>query len=85
MSVAAFVCSSAIGMALGPLISFPLQRVPDTLRHGVRINPITCAGYVMAAAWLIFALVCQLFFQEPLDAIRQGLIFQNADNIFDVN
>lgn len=57
-------------MAVGPLISFPLQKVPDTLHHGIRINPITCAGYVMAAAWLVFALICQLFFQEPLDVIR---------------
>lgn len=70
MMHAAFVCSSAIGMAVGPLISFPLQRVPDTVRHGIRINPITCAGFTMAGAWLLFALVCQLFFEEPLDAIR---------------
>ena len=57
-------------MALGPLLSFPLQQLPDTRWHGIHINPITAAGYVMSALWLVFAVVCQCFFTDPLQVLR---------------
>lgn len=57
-------------MAAGPLISFPLQQLPDGVYHGVRVNPITAAGFIMAACWLVFAVVAQIFFEEPLKAVR---------------
>lgn len=62
-------------MALGPLLSFPLQHLGDSVWYGVRINPITAAAILMAAAWLAFGIVCEFFFEDPLQCAPSSLPF----------
>ena len=63
---AAFVCASAVGMALGPLLSLLLARLPETHVLGLTLNPITAAGWIMAAVWVAFIFLWLGLFQEPL-------------------
>ena len=63
---AAFVCASAIGMALGPLLSLLLVRVPTTRLLGLTINPITSAGWIMLGIWAVFIAAWIALFKEPL-------------------
>lgn len=63
---AAFVCASAIGMALGPLLSLVLARVPTTHVLGLTVNPITVAGWIMLGIWAVFIVAWVALFKEPL-------------------
>ena len=63
---AAFVCASAVGMALGPLLSLMLARLPERHVLGLTLNPITAAGWIMAAIWVAFIFLWLALFQEPL-------------------
>jgi hypothetical protein len=53
-------------MALGPLLSLVLARVPTTRLLGLTINPITVAGWIMLATWLVFIATWVVLFKEPL-------------------
>ena len=62
---AAFVTSSAVGMACGPLLALPLSYLPETSLGSLRIDPVTAGGWLMGLLWLIFLVLTLLFFAEP--------------------
>mmetsp|Transcript_7795 Transcript_7795/g.48330 ORF Transcript_7795/g.48330 Transcript_7795/m.48330 type:complete len:752 (+) Transcript_7795:5453-7708(+) len=68
---AAFVASSTIGMALGPILAAPLSGVRTTIGIGnavLHLNEITLGGWVMALVWFLYAATTLFFFQEPTKA-----------------
>lgn len=67
---AGLVCSNAAGMAAGPLMSIPLQKLPDVLWHGLRVNRITAPALVTAFSWLSFLATFSFTFEDPLKVIR---------------
>lgn len=62
---AAFVTSSAVGMACGPLLALPLSYLPTTSLGPISIDPVTAGGWVMGLLWLTFLLLTLLIFEEP--------------------
>ncbi|KAL0025314.1 hypothetical protein WJX79_004533 [Trebouxia sp. C0005] len=62
---AAFVTSSAVGMACGPLLALPLSYLPTTSLGPISIDPVTAGGWVMGLLWLTFLLLTLLMFEEP--------------------
>lgn len=62
---AAFVGSSAVGMALGPMLSQLLSRFPYITWHGISLNPITMGAWVMSLFWLIFLYFNVVHFDDP--------------------
>ncbi len=62
---AAFVTSSAVGMAFGPLLALPLSYLPTTSLGPISIDPVTAGGWVMGLLWLTFLLLTLLMFEEP--------------------
>lgn len=68
---AAFVASSTIGMALGPILAAPLSGVRTTIGFGnavLHLNEITLGGWVMALVWFLYAATTLFFFREPTKA-----------------
>lgn len=62
---AAFVTSSAVGMACGPLLALPLSYLPQTSLGPISIDPVTAGGWVMSLLWALFLVLTLLFFAEP--------------------
>ena len=62
---AAFVCSSALGTALGPLLSTVFQRFPSLRAGPLTLDATTMGGWAMAAAWVAFIAAWLALFQEP--------------------
>ncbi|CAL5227554.1 g10545 [Coccomyxa viridis] len=77
---ALFVSLSAVGMALGPLLSLPLSLFPTRHFAGLTFDHITMGGWIMNIAWLIFAVWAWVAFEDPLkvqkkrDELRQPLL-----------
>lgn len=69
----AFVGSSNLGMALGPLLSLPLASLPDRHLAGLPVNPVTAIGWVMAACWTAFFVATAFWFPEPPRRLPIGL------------
>lgn len=67
---AAFVGSSALGMALGPLMARIFQEFPSRRWHGVTLDPITMGAWTMTVLWLLFLVVTLLFFEDPMVKVR---------------
>ena len=61
----AFVTSSAVGMACGPLLALPLSYLPSASLGPVSVDPVTAGGWVMALLWILFLLITLVFFSEP--------------------
>lgn len=68
-----FVAASALGMAFGPFITWPLSLVLPRAGEGSKVwglsvNIITAGGWLMVAMWVLFYIFAHLMFDEPLDA-----------------
>lgn len=67
-----FVAASALGMAFGPFITWPLSLVLPRADEGSKVlglsvNIITAGGWLMVAMWVAFYIFAHLMFDEPLD------------------
>jgi hypothetical protein len=62
---AAFVCSSALGTALGPLLSTVFKRFPSLHVGPLTLDATTMGGWAMAVAWVVFIAAWLALFQEP--------------------
>lgn len=65
---AAFVASSTVGMALGPILAAPLSGIHTSVNIGkaiLHLNEITLGGWVMALLWFLYAITTLFFFREP--------------------
>lgn len=67
---AAFVGSSALGMALGPLMARIFQEFPSRQWHGVTFDPITMGAWTMTGLWIVFLVVTLFFFEDPMVKVR---------------
>lgn len=61
-----FVCASALGMALGPLLALLLAKVPLTKLGAITLDRITAAGWIMAMVWVAFIVCWLIIFRDPL-------------------
>ena len=66
VSIAGFVCASAIGMALGPFLALPLGQMPTIHAGLLTFDYITVAGWIMIVAWLAFIVLWVATFKDPL-------------------
>jgi hypothetical protein len=64
--LAAFVCASATGMALGPLLALLLARAPSVKAGPLTFNRITLAAWIMVVSWLAFTVAWLALFKDPL-------------------
>ena len=64
-AAAAFVTASAVGMAVGPLLAEPLQRLPTMQLGSLTIDPITAGAYLMLIIWVAFLAVTIFCFADP--------------------
>lgn len=64
---AAFVCASATGMALGPLLALLLGGAPSVTAGPLTFDRITLAAWIMTAAWLAFIIAWAALFKDPLE------------------
>ncbi|KAK9915918.1 hypothetical protein WJX75_005971 [Coccomyxa subellipsoidea] len=67
----AFVCASATGMALGPLLALLLARAPSVKAGPLTFNRITLAAWIMVVSWLAFTVAWLALFKDPLKEQRR--------------
>ncbi|BDA44398.1 SPX domain-containing membrane protein At4g11810 [Coccomyxa sp. Obi] len=67
----AFVCASATGMALGPLLAQLLGDAPSVKAGPLTFDRITLAAWIMTAAWLVFIIAWAALFKDPLEEQRR--------------
>lgn len=75
---AAFVCASATGAALGPLLALLLAKVPSTKVGPLTFDRITLAAWLMVAFWLVFILGWLALFKDPLEECGSPLPPNNS-------
>ncbi len=59
------MCSSALGTALGPLLSTVFKRFPSLKAGPLTLDATTMGGWAMALAWLAFIAAWLALFREP--------------------
>ena len=59
------MCSSALGTALGPLLSTVFKRFPSLRAGPLTLDATTMGGWAMVAAWVAFIVAWMALFQEP--------------------
>jgi hypothetical protein len=69
---AAFVGSSAVGIAMGPLLAKAFQSFPTLHWHSITFDPITMGVWIMIACWIVFLIATTLFFEDPIIAVSES-------------
>ena len=64
------MCSSALGTALGPLLSTVFRRFPSLKAGPLTLDATTMGGWAMALAWLVFIAAWMVLFREPPQCAR---------------